>query len=69
MPHAPWTLRSADWPVTSKTILALIGKDIGKSSSYFENSASTRDEIYGPRIMIRSNACRQRWPRDGSFRD
>ena len=42
MQHAPWTLRSADWPVTSKMTLALIAKDIGKSSSYFESLASVR---------------------------
>ena len=42
MQHAPWTVRSADWPVTSKMTLALIAKDIGKSSSYFESLASVR---------------------------
>ncbi len=40
MQQAPWTVRSADWPVTSKMTLALIAKDIGKSSSYFESLAS-----------------------------
>ena len=42
MQHAPWTVRSADWPVPSKMTLALIAKDIGKSSSYFESLASVR---------------------------
>ena len=42
MQHAPWTVRSAGWPVTSKMTLALIAKDIGKSSSYFESLASVR---------------------------
>ena len=42
MQHAPWTVRSADWPVTSKMTLALIAKDIGTSWSYFESLASVR---------------------------
>ena len=40
MQHTPWTVRSADWPVTSKMTLALIAKDIEESLRYFENLAS-----------------------------
>ena len=42
MQHAPCTVRSADWLATSKMTLALIAKDIGKSSSYFESLTSVR---------------------------
>ncbi len=42
MQQRPLTLRSADWPVTSKMTLALIAKDIVESSSYFESLASVR---------------------------
>ena len=37
--QAPWTVRSADWPVNSKMTLLLIAKDIGKSSSCSESFA------------------------------
>src|SRR5688572_5314784 len=47
MQHAPWTVRSADWPARSKMTLALIAKDIGKSSSYFESLASVRVNRHG----------------------
>src|SRR5436190_2048364 len=42
MQHTPWTVRSADWPVTSKTTLASIAKDIGKLSNCFESLTSVR---------------------------
>ena len=40
MKQAPGTVRSADWPAPTKMTLALIAKDIGKSSSYFASLAS-----------------------------
>ena len=48
MQQTPWTVRSVDWPVPTKMTLTLIAKDIGKSSSYFENSASAGGRLAEP---------------------
>ena len=50
-PTAPWTARSGDWPVPSKTTLASITKDTGRSWSCFGglgSADSPRARFHGP---------------------